>query len=153
MLFLCYKQNSSSQLNIRNGVPLYMIIKSTEYYDLEIRDIDISYTRKGYFMDLHFIVSIKNTGNVHIRPDVKVVIEDNEGRVLNTLSIVGANIVLRDKNQIYRPGWREPDLKDGIYKATVILDYEDKIAPQAKDIRFQVAGGRIEKLETEKIGD
>jgi hypothetical protein len=153
MLFLCYKEDSQSQLNIRNGVPLYMIIEGTEYYDLNIEDIEISYGRKGDFYDLNFIVKIKNTGNVHIVPDISIVIKNSNGRTVNTLSLKRPNIVLREKNHIYRLGWREPGLREGIYKAEVLLDYEDKIGPKAKEIKFQVTGGMIEKLETEKAGD
>ena len=153
MLFLCYKQDSGSQLNIRNGVPLYMVVKGTEEYSLDIKDIDLSYARKGDFYDLNFIVEINNTGNVHIVPDIKVIIENKDGRVFNTLSLVKPNIVLRDKSQTYRLGWREPGLRDGVYKAEVVLDYEDKIAPQVKVIKFQVAGNRIEMISAVNAGD
>jgi hypothetical protein len=153
MLFLCYKENAGSQLNIRNGVPLYMIVKGTEEYDLDIKSIDLSYARKRYFMDLTFMVKINNTGNVHIVPDVSIIVKNDKGRALNTMSLKRSNIVLREKEQTYRLGWREPDLKDGVYTATVILDYQDKISPQSKIIRFQVAGDRVEKIETEKAGD
>jgi uncharacterized membrane protein len=152
MLFLCYKQDSSSQLNIRNGVPLYMVIEGTQYYGLDIMDIDLSYGRKGDFYDLNFIVEIKNTGNVHIVPDISIVIKNSNGRAVNALSLKRPNIVLREKNHIYRLGWREPGLRDGIYKAEVLLDYEDKIGSKAKEIKFQVAGGRIEKIDTTNIG-
>jgi uncharacterized membrane protein len=152
MLFLCYKDSSQSQLNIRNGVPLYMSIKGTEDYSLEIKDIDLSYTKKGHFYYLNFTVNIKNTGNIHIVPDVSVMIKYDD-RILNTLYLKGPNIVLRDKEHTYRLGWREPGLRDGTYRAEVVLDYEDKIGPKAKEIKFQVTGGMIEKLETEKAGD
>ena len=153
MLFLVYKDSMNSQLNIRNGVPLYMIVKATEDYSLNIEDIEVSYTRKNDFLDLNYVVKIKNTGNVHIVPNVKVVIEDSEGRALNTMSLMRPNIVLRDQQQAYRLGWREPGLRDGIYSATAILDYEDKIAPYAKRIKFQVAGSKIEKIDDANTGD
>jgi P pilus assembly chaperone PapD len=153
MLFLCYKENMASQLNIRNGVPLYMVVEGTQNYGLDIKDIDISYARKGDFMDLNFMVKINNTGNVHIVPDVNIIVKNDKERILNTMSLERPNIVLREKDQTYRLGWREPGLRDGIYTAEVALDYDDKIAPQSKDIKFQVTGGRIEKIETEKAGD
>jgi hypothetical protein len=153
MLFLCYKESVGSQLNIRNGIPLYMVIKDTEYYDLNIEDMHISYSRIDDFYDLNFVVKIKNTGNIHIVPDVKVIVKNDKGKTLNTMALKEPNIVLRDKNHAYRLMWREPGLRDGIYKATVELNYEDKIEPKVKDIRFQVTGSRIEQLETEKAGD
>ena len=153
MLFLCYKDNVESQLNIRNGIPLYMIVKGTKNYELNIEDAGVSYGRKGDFYDLNFIVRIKNTGNVHIVPDVKVIVKNSDGRTLNTMSLKRSHIVLRDRAQIYRLGWREPGLRDGIYKAEVALDYEDKIAPVMKEIEFHVSGNTIEKLETVKAGD
>ncbi len=153
MLFLCYKDNTESQLNIRNGVPVYMIVKTTEDYGLIIEDSKVLYSRKGDFYELNFIVKIKNTGNVHIVPDVRVIVKNSDGRTLNTMSLKRPHIVLRDRAQIYRLGWREPGLRDGIYKAEVALDYEDKIAPVMKEIEFHVSGNTIEKLETVKAGD
>lgn len=147
MLFLCYKDSIESQLNIRNGIPLYMIIEGTESYKLDIKDIDVSYARKVDFYDLTFLVKIKNTGNVHIVPDIQVVIENDTGRVLNTISLIRPNIVLREKDHTYQLTWREPELRDGIYKAIIELNYEDKIEPRTKEIRFQVAGDRFEKIE------
>jgi uncharacterized membrane protein len=153
MLFLCYKENSQSQLNIRNGVPIYVIVKDTEEYGLDIENIDISYARKLDFYDLTFAVKIRNTGNIHIIPDVSIVVRDEERKIINTISLKRPNIVLRDKTHIYRLIWREPDLKDGIYTATAALDYEDKIALQAKDIGFKVSGNRIDKIDTVNTGD
>ncbi len=153
MLFLCYKDTGKSQLNIRNGVPLYMVVAGTQYYDIDIEDIEISYGRKSDFYDLNFAVRIKNTGNAHIAPDINLVIKNDKGRALNTLSLKRPNIVLREKAHIYRLGWREPGLRDGIYTATAVLDYEDKIEPQVKNIRFQVTGYSVEKLDIVDIGD
>jgi hypothetical protein len=153
MLFLCYKDSTESQLNIRNGVPLYLIAEGTETYDLEIKDIDVSYARKGYFHDLGFTVKIKNTGNVHIVPDVRVIVQNQDGRTVKDLFLQRPNIVLRNIDHVYNLGWREPDLRDGIYKAIAVLDYEDRIAPRTKEILFQVAGNRIEKIETTEAGD
>ena len=153
MLFLCYREDRDSQLNIRNGVPLYVINEGTERYGLDIQDFGISYGRKGYLYELGFVIDIKNTGNVHIVPDVYVVIKNSDGRTINNLSLKRPNIVLRDKGQTYRLGWREPGLRDGIYKATVILDYEDKIQAETKEIEFQVSGSSIEKIESINEGD
>jgi len=153
MLFLCYKDSMESQLNIRNGVPVYMIVKGTENYDLNIEDFEISYGRKGDFYDLNFMVSIKNTGNVHIVPDISVIIKNDKGRILNTLSLERPNIVLREKDQTYRLGWREPSLRDGVYTATAVLDYEDKIEQVSKEIEFHVLGDYIGKTEPVKAGD
>lgn len=153
MLFLCYKESIESQLNIRQGTPLYMVIKGTENYDLDIEDVSISYARKGHFYDLNFAVKIKNTGNVHIVPDVKVVIRNSKGRVLRTLSLVRPNIVLREKNQTYRLGWREPGLREDTYTAEIILDYEDKIKSRSKEIVFKFFDDNVEKIGPVETGD
>lgn len=153
MLFLCYKEDSQSQLNIRNGIPLYMIVKGTENYGIDIEDIGISYGRKGDFYDLNFVVEIRNSGNTHIVPDIAIVVKNDEGKIIKTISLKRPNIVLRDKIHTYRLIWREPGLKNGVYSATAILDYEDKIAPKVESIRFQVTGSKIEKIDIANTGD
>ena len=153
MLFLCYKDSAESQLNIRNGVPLYLVVKGTESYSLEIEDISVLYGKKGHFHFLDFAVTIRNTGNVHIVPDVSLIVRNDKGRVLNTLSLKKPNIVLREKKQTYRLGWRDPDLREGIYTAEAILDYEDKIEAETKEARFQVAGSKIEKMDELNTGE
>jgi hypothetical protein len=153
MLFMCYRDSGESQLNIRNGIPLYLIAKGTEDYGLQIKDVDVSYGRTGDFYDLSFMVDIKNTGNVHMVPDVGIVIKNMQGRTVNNLFLKRPNIVLRDKEHTYRLGWREPDLRNGIYQAAVTLDYDDKIEAVTKEIEFQVSGNKIEKLEILNAGD
>jgi hypothetical protein len=153
MLFLCYKDSVGSQLNIRQGVPLYMVVSGTERYGLEIQDISLSYGKRGHFYNLGFVVKMQNISNAHIVPDVSVIVKNDKGRVLNKMALKRPNIVLRDKSQTYRLGWREPGLRDGIYTATVILDYEDKIEPKAKEISFQISGDRVEKIEQVNTGD
>jgi uncharacterized membrane protein len=149
MLFLCYKDTSESQLNIRNGVPLYLIVKGTEDYGLDINNIEVAYTNTD---NLNIIVKIKNTGNIHIVPDVKVSIKDSEGKLLKELSLTRPNIVLRDKNHSYRLGWRNPLLRDGIYTITAVLDYEGKIK-KSKEVGFSVSGNDIEMTAPMEAGN
>ena len=154
MLFLCYKDTSESQLNIRNGVPLYMIIKGTEDYGLDIDNIEVTYTKNDNNVnDLNIIVDINNTGNVHIVPDVKVFIRNNNGKLLKEASLNRPNIVLRGKKHTYRLGWRNPFLKDGIYTVTAVLDYEDKIESVSKEAQFNVSDNNIEMIPSAKAGN
>jgi hypothetical protein len=153
MIFLCYKENTVSQLNIRNGVPLYLIVEGTEKYSLEIDNVNISYGRKGDFNDLNFAVEIKNTGNVHIMPDVQVIVKNENNKVLNTSSLVKPGIVLREANHTFNLAWREPRLRDGIYTAEIILDYEDKIPEARKEINFQFIEEGPEKIKMLEAGE
>ncbi|MDD5504438.1 MAG: hypothetical protein PHV77_03885 [Candidatus Omnitrophica bacterium] len=147
MLFLCYKDKMGSQLNIKNGVPLYMIVKGTEYYSLNIKDIHISFSRKNDFLDLNFNVEMENTGNVHIVPDISIAIKNNNGRQLNELILKRPHIVLRGKTQLYTLSWREPDLRDGTYKATVMFEFEDKIKQTIKEFEFNLSGVNVSLVE------
>jgi len=154
MLFLCYKDTSESQLNIRNGVPLYLIVKGTEDYGLDIDDIELTYTKNDNNVnDLNIIVGISNTGNVHIIPDVKVFIRNNKGKLMKEASLSKPNIVLRGKKHTYRLGWRNPFLKDGAYTATAVLDYEDKIEGVSKEAQFNISGNKIEMIQAAKVGN
>lgn len=154
MLFLCYKDTSESQLNIRNGVPLYLIVKGTEDYDLDIHNIETTYTKNDDNVNnLNIIVNIENAGNVHIVPDVKVSIKNSEGELLKEMSLTKPNIVLRGKTHIYRLGWRNPFLRDGIYTVRVTLDYEDKIDQKSKEAQFSVAGNDIKMIVPMETGN
>lgn len=153
MLFLCYKDTSESQLNIRNGVPLYLIVKGTENYGLDIDNIEVTYINTSNLNDLNVIIKIKNTSNIHIVPDVKASIKNNEGKLLKDMSLTKPNIVLRGKTHSYRLGWRNPFLRNGIYTVTAILDYEDKIGKKSKEIQFSVSGKNIEMLLPMEAGD
>ena len=146
MLFLCYKDTSESQLNIRNGVPLYLIVKGTEDYDFDIDNIEVTYVNTNDLNDLNVIIKIENTGNVHIVPDVKASIRSSEGKLLKNISLTKPNIVLRGKTHAYRLGWRNPFLRDGIYTITATLDYEDKIDKKSKEVQFKVSGNDIEMI-------
>ncbi len=150
MLFLCYKDTSESQLNIRNGVPLYLVVKGTENYDLDIDDIEATYTDAN---NLNIIVKIENTGNIHIVPDVKASIKDSEGKLLKNLSLSKSNIILRGKAHSYRLGWRNSFLRDGIYIVTATLDHEDKINKKSKEVRFSVSGNDIEMISPMEAGN
>jgi hypothetical protein len=153
MIFLCYKENTASQLNIRNGVPLYLIVEGTEKYSLEIDKVNISYGRKGDFNDLNFAVEIKNTGNVHIVPDVQVIVKNENNKVLNTSSLVKPGIVLRETNHTFNLAWREPRLRDDIYTAVITLYYEDKIPEARKEITFQFIEEGPEKIKLLEAGE
>ncbi len=151
MLFLCYKDAERSQLNIRNGVPLYLIIKGTEDYSLDIDNIEVTYTKNiNNVNDLNVLVKVENTGNVHIVPDVKVSVEDSKGEILKDMFLSQPSIVLRGKSNVYRLGWRNPFLKDGIYTVTAELNYEDKIPSVVREGKFEVSGNNISMLMPEK---
>ncbi|MFA5069616.1 MAG: hypothetical protein WC300_03500 [Candidatus Omnitrophota bacterium] len=147
MLFLCYKDSMESQLNIKNGVPLYMIIKGTEDYSLNIKGVKAFFARKNDFLDLNFTIEMENTGNVHIVPDVSIAISNSKGRELNALILKKPHIVLRGKTQLYTLSWREPDLRDGIYQAVVMFEFEDKIKQVMKEIQFNVSGVNVSIVE------
>lgn len=127
MLFLCYKEDDGSQLNIRNGIPLYMVVKGTEQYNLDILSIKARYAKVKNFKDLNIEVMVKNSGNIHIKPDIEVIIEDQEGIQVKRLRLDAPKIVLREQYHTYKLGWRKPTLRRGNYTIKTRLVYEDKI--------------------------
>lgn len=147
MLFLCYKDTGESQLNIRNGVPLYLVIEGTEDYGLDIDNIEVTYTKnRNNVYDLNALVTVKNTGNVHIVPDIEVSISDDKGKPLEDMSLIRPNILLRGRSHTYRLGWRNPFLRDGIYTVKAVLGYEDKIAEVSREAEFRVSGNNIDMI-------
>ena len=142
MLFLCYKEDPASPLNVRNGIPLYLVIKDSQKYAARIEKIRVEHV-EGRENDLAIMVEIKNEGNMHITPDVAVSISDSKGKEYKNFSLKKAKILLRGRGHTYRLGWRNPSLPNGNYTVTASLSYEDKIEEVEAASDFKMKAGRL----------
>lgn len=145
MLFLCYKQAQDSPLNIRNGIPLYLVIKGTEDYDAKIEGIKLRY-RKGRRNDrlsLNIRVRAKNTGNIHINPDLDISIKNSDGEEVRQLRLKKSQIILRGKGHTYNLDWWDPVLPEGRYTVVATLSYQDKIKETGPGQEFEIKDGKV----------
>ena len=110
-------------IKARVGGVLYVAIKGTEIVDAEISNIAVSKEYKDDKKVIKVEVSVKNKGNVHIRPTGKVAIEDGAGKRLVELDLESGKSVLPLQDIGYRVIWNKPKLKKGTYKVSVTINY------------------------------
>ncbi len=150
MIFLCYQERKSSPLHLRHGNPLYLIIKGTEKHDARIDKIDCVYfkdPRRNNRSCLQVSVNIANTGNIHIKPDIKLDITDKKANVLQQLEIKDGHPIFSGQNYAYKLEWWDADLAEGTYAARVTVAYQDKIKLPEKSIKFEFSDGKVKLLE------
>jgi len=148
MLFLCYKEYEESTLNVRNGIPLYLVVKGTERYDAAIEGIEIEYTPAEDMVrpSLNIMVNVGNKGNIHIIPDVTVSVEDVEGKVVKTVSQKGSKTLLRGRSNAYKFRLQDPLFAEGDYTITARVDYEEKIGPKEVSLKCSISDGKMKIL-------
>lgn len=146
MLFLCYKEDKNSPLNVRNGTPLYLVIKGTERYNARIETIKVGYAKELQRNDLAIMVKVENEGNVHIVPDIAVFVKDGKGDEVKSFLLKRPKIILRGKYHTYRLSWRNPKLAEGNYTVTAGLSYEDRIEGVEGTADFEIKDGKPNML-------
>jgi len=148
MLFLCYKEYEDSTLNVRNGIPLYLVVKGTEEYDAVIEGIEIEYTpAEGMARpNLSVMVNVGNKGNIHIIPDVTVSAEDIEGKAVKTISQKDSKTLLRGRSDTYKFRLQDPVFVEGDYTITARVDYEEKIEPIEVSLKCSISDGKMKIL-------
>ncbi|MFH1868937.1 MAG: hypothetical protein ABH843_08210 [Candidatus Omnitrophota bacterium] len=151
MLFLCYKEDVNSILNIRNGIPLYLVIKDTAKYAASVEKIEFDYTKTKRMDNLAILVNVKNQGNVRMEPDIEVIVRNSGGDELKKILLKEKKIVLRGKDQLYKLNWRKPFFQDGNYTATATLNYEDKISDVKKRVGFEIKEGKLAMLKEKEV--
>jgi len=146
MLFLCYKEDANSALNIRNGVPLYLIIKGTEEYKAEVDSVKLRYYEdpksKGNYI-LNATAIINNSGNVHIQPYVNAILTDEKEGFAKKTGSGERRILLRTQGYSYQLMWPYCVLADGRYRLAVQVSYEEKIALMEKEVSFEIRDGEL----------
>ena len=144
MLFLCYKEDKASPLNIRNGTPLYLVIEGTQKYTAKIKDIKIGYAADLKKDALAIKVDVKNEGNVRIVPDIKVSIKNSKGEELKNFLFKRLKTILRGRPHTYEFTWRNIILPKGNYTITAELDYEGELTGTKVGSEFNVTDKGLE---------
>lgn len=126
MIYLCYKEQKDSILNIRYGIPLYVFIKGTENIKAEIESVKIGTLSSPHTpQQKNMIISIdvKNTGNRHIRPKVWAVVKDLKSKRENEITLDNPWPVFGGQSYLYNITWDNYSLEPGEYIATAFFEY------------------------------
>ena len=113
----------SGGIKARLGSILYVAIKGTEKIDAEIGNIVISKMSDGSKEKLKVEATVRNKGNVHLRPAGKATIQDNTGKKLVELDLAFGKTTLPGQENGYDALWDNPELKVGTYKISVTVNY------------------------------
>ena len=102
------------------GVSIFAAIKDSIELACKIDNITVkSRAKEG---DILFIMDVKNTGNVHIRPEGEILIRGEDGSEYE-VKIEKGFPVYPEANLNYAVRWDERDVPLGRYEAVIRLDY------------------------------
>lgn len=112
----------------RFGVAIYAISKGSEIYNLEITAINV---RKGILRDakdksISVYAKIKNNGNIHVRPTSTGIVYDVKGKVVKELKFQYGPPVFPFQDREYAVFWKDPGLKEGIYRVVLKTTFDDR---------------------------
>lgn len=102
------------------GVPIYVMVKGSEIVDAEIIELKVESNLGG---GINGYVTIKNNGNVHIRPRTSVQILDNEGKAVISLEVPYSLPVQAGKQRKYDFEQKYIRLSPGKYKILAQSEY------------------------------
>lgn len=132
-------------IKARVGGVLYVAIKGTEIMDAEIKEIAVLKESSEGIENFKAQISVNNKGNVHIRPEGKIFIEDESGKIIKTLVLKAGSPTLPKQQVEYHASWDNADIKEGVYKIFAIIRY-------GKDINLEKTTKLIKRLKIDKDG-
>ncbi|MBU1076259.1 MAG: hypothetical protein KKH98_03135 [Spirochaetes bacterium] len=105
--FIDRPSGSSTSIRTKMSVAIYMISRANAKIGSELGKMNIE--KEGSL--LNFQVPVKNTGNIHVRPDGHLSLLNSKGKVLNKVELKtsypifeGYEIKLENKEQVKFPG-------------------------------------------------
>jgi len=119
-------------IKARVGAVLYVAIKGTEIVDAETSNIAVLKEYKEDRKVIKVEVSVKNKGNVHIRPTGKVTIVDKAGKKLIELDLESGKPALPGQEIVYNALWDNSQLKSGEYKVSVTINYGKELGMEKR---------------------
>ena len=126
---------SGEQAGVRSrlGAVLYVAVKGTEIIDAEIRNINVSRIIVENKEKLNIEVTVKNKGNVHLRPTGKVFISGEKDKAPIELDLLSIETTLPNRQSTFYALLDEAELEEGSYNIRAAINYgqifkEDKEA-------------------------
>jgi len=137
-------QKRGSKMLMTISIPIYVIVKGDEKYNVKINKISINNT-----VALSFIFDINNKSNVHIRPSGRINItslKDPDKKYTTPFNAHHDSIKLETKKKLIGKKIRRKEtLPDGKYQAeiNIIWAKSDAVKPLKKVIFFEVKGNSV----------
>ena len=122
MIFIDGKPKMTTEaavgINTSIGIPIYAMIKGTERFKASVEDLEVKNNSP-----LELNIKIKNSGNVHIRPDGVISIKTKGGKKLFTVPLNEYHYpILPDSSRVLEVKSRERRDK-GEYTADIKMGY------------------------------
>lgn len=131
---------------LRTSVPVYIAVRGTEKYSFEIGDITVA---NGNMPMVKVI--LRNTGNIHIRPEGKIMIkkEGSDESFELPFNDIKWGIIEGEQNDYITKLPKDKKFTDGQYTASLSIEAgeEDNIVKQSKEFRFTVQGTKASLLK------
>lgn len=114
-------QEGAVTINTSIGIPIYVMVKGTERFKAEVEDLTVTKNTP-----LEMAIKIKNTGNVHIRPQGVITIKNKKGKELFNVPLNEYNYpVLPDSSRTLEIKSNNR-LENGEYTADVKMGFNDR---------------------------
>ena len=119
VIFSIIKEKQVSGVGLQLGIPFYAIVEEDISLKVEIKDFVVQ--KEGN--ETIGIIIIKNNSNIHIRPKIKVIVENKENKFKKEFEIpYGAPALAgKEKTYFFKVNSTEIPYKD--LKATVVMEY------------------------------
>ncbi len=131
--------NSMASFALRMSVPVYVMVRGTEQYDFDVKNISIKNKQPA-----EFNLFLHNTGNVHIRPTGSIVITgvDSPKKYALKFNEINWGIIPNETTEYITRFEDNQQLSDGIYKAEIKIQAgdDDNKKELQKEVVFEVHG-------------
>lgn len=130
----------------RHGIPVYVAAKNSEKVQAEIQQRTARFTSQVSSMPspIEFSVSVKNNGNVHLRPKGRVQIFKDD-RMVEQSELQSGWPVFPGTQHTYFAATAKSDWEAGQYRAKFFVEYGDLYhvpSVQESSLEFKVGPGR-----------
>lgn len=133
------ESNSMASFALRMSVPVYVMVRGTETYDFNIRDISIKNKQPA---EINFM--LHNTGNVHIRPTGSIIITgvDSPKKYALKFNEINWGVIPNESTEYITRFDDEQQLSDGTYKAQINIQAgaENNMKEWQQEIVFEIKG-------------
>ncbi len=127
-------------LTVIQSVPLYVILDGTDIIEGEIASTIIkqgSKNKGSSESSVRFLCVLKNLGNIHLRPQGEINIQDKYGKLIKQLIIEKHRPIFPGSEEFYWADWNDFQLEPGIYTAYFNVDAHKSLKLE-KTKRFEV---------------
>lgn len=140
--FVPKAKEKKSFIQSRFGVCVYAGIRGTERFVCEISSTTVNVVNSDEVnKSINFTAKVKNTGNVHVRPEGSIIIF-SEGKKIKEIKFYKGKPIYPGRSHVYSKQWKNADLPEGKYTAQAVINYgriyNRSISIKGKNIVFSI---------------